>query len=357
MTKKRVIGLDIIRSFAILFVISVHFFSNSGFYEQLINSSGYFGLFCVRNLFFICVPLFLLLTGYLVHTTKTNRDYFYKIFKVLISYLIITIIVIIFKTFYLNHEFNILSVIFGILAFKADPYAWYVEMYLGLFLFIPFLNILYDNISKNQRKLLIIILIFVTAIGPITNNLSILGVASDLFPDWWMIIYPITYFFLGRYLFDYHLNISNMKKILIILLIILIHSALMLIHNYNITFDWNALGSYGNIFTLIIAILIFELLYNKNINNRFLNKSISLISKVSFEMYLLSYIFDNIFYKLINLKFNNFFDYLLNYFVYVPLVFICSFVCAYVINKITSKLYKKIRPFYDKIVDKFAKTH
>ena len=192
MVKKRVVGLDIVRTFAILFVISVHFFFNNGFYGKVINSSGFSVLLFARTLFYTCVPLFLLLTGYLVRRTKINRDYFYKIFKILISYLIIAVVVLIFRIMYMNIEIGKLESIFALISFEADPYAWYVEMYLGLFLLIPFLNIIYDNLNKFQKHLLLSILIFITALAPITNNLIVHGTVTNIFPNWWENIYPIT---------------------------------------------------------------------------------------------------------------------------------------------------------------------
>ena len=40
---------------------------------------------------------------------------------------------------------NIINSIIYIFNFTACPNAWYLEMYIGLFLLIPFLNIIYNN--------------------------------------------------------------------------------------------------------------------------------------------------------------------------------------------------------------------
>lgn len=104
--KDRNIELDLIRCIAILFVIFVHFFLHSSFYSTNLGDMGSFLLNIFRWLFFTCVPLFLLLTGYLNNNTKFDKNYVYKLFKVLISYLIIGIICLIFKSRYYDCLWN-----------------------------------------------------------------------------------------------------------------------------------------------------------------------------------------------------------------------------------------------------------
>lgn len=72
--KSRVIGLDIIRCVAIIFVFCIHFILYSDFYSTDLNGLGMFLISCFRWLVFNCIPLFLLLTGYL--NNNTNFKYF-----------------------------------------------------------------------------------------------------------------------------------------------------------------------------------------------------------------------------------------------------------------------------------------
>ena len=78
---KRITGLDIVRAVAILFVISVHFLLNTNFY-QMPQKDGYgmIVLSFLRHLLLICVPLFIILTGYLNRNKEPNKEY-YKISK------------------------------------------------------------------------------------------------------------------------------------------------------------------------------------------------------------------------------------------------------------------------------------
>ena len=161
--KKRNINIDLIKCIAVFSVISVHFFLNNGFYNKIVDSSGmYIGVF-FRTLFMICVPLFLLSTGYLMKDKSLNKKYYFGISRVLIIYLIDAIIYLGYKSIYYNDSFSIKHIVSSILKFDIG-YSWYIEMYIGLFLLIPFLNLIYNNLnSKKQKQILIITMLLLTS--------------------------------------------------------------------------------------------------------------------------------------------------------------------------------------------------
>ncbi len=77
MMKKRNINLDIIRSIAVFSVLSVHFFLNNGFYTEIIKGKRMFVMFTMRTAFMICVPLFAILTGYLMNKKILSKTYYF----------------------------------------------------------------------------------------------------------------------------------------------------------------------------------------------------------------------------------------------------------------------------------------
>lgn len=342
-SKTRCFGLDVIRVFAVFFVISVHNFTNQYFYDMPLDSIGKFVLTFFRELFYICVPLFLLLTGYLNGKAKPNKKYFVKIIKILVSWLLIALICMVYSKFVLHENIYWLQRVVSIFNFSADSYGWYVEMYIGLFLLTPFLNVLYDNLNNRSRKNLILVMLFLTAIPPLMSGTVCNGVALDIFPDYWIAIYPITFYFIGRYLKDKPLNISAIKKIILIFILLLIQTLLMYFYVNKGVFDWSFLGGYGNLLTTIIAVLFFSLFVNAKCKINIINEIFSKISMVAFEIYLLSRVFDLIYYPLLyDGSDYSFLNYVFNYFKIVPLVFISSFIGALIINFISTKLYKKI---------------
>lgn len=64
--KKRDIGLDLTRIVAFVSVVSIHFFLNSGYYDAPVVGKRMYIMTLGRTFFGICVPLFMLLSGYLM---------------------------------------------------------------------------------------------------------------------------------------------------------------------------------------------------------------------------------------------------------------------------------------------------
>lgn len=95
--EKRNINLDLIRSVAVLNVIGVHFFLNSGFYGEQILGKKMLILCIGRSMFMTWVPLFLLLSGYLMTNKTLSVQYYKGIWKTLIIYLLASVACIIYR--------------------------------------------------------------------------------------------------------------------------------------------------------------------------------------------------------------------------------------------------------------------
>lgn len=136
--KDRNVSLDVIRCIALFTVISVHFFMYNGFYDQVVAGRTMYIAVTFRAFFMVCVPLFLVLSGYLMNTKQLSKKYYLGIFKIIGIYVLASIACTLYKILFLNMNISIMQMIIEILNFKAAPYAWYVEMYIGLFLMILF---------------------------------------------------------------------------------------------------------------------------------------------------------------------------------------------------------------------------
>lgn len=152
----RNVGLDIIRSFAILFVIAGHFLMNTLFNSSIFEGGALFIQAVAKMLFIIGVPLFILLTGYLNTNKSINKKYYKGGIRVIISYLLFSLITIIFRKYYLHESLSWIQWGLKVLDFSAIPYGWYIEMWIGLFLLTPFLNLLYKAIPDQKQKLILI---------------------------------------------------------------------------------------------------------------------------------------------------------------------------------------------------------
>lgn len=334
--KKRNINIDLIKCIAVFSVISVHFFLNNGFYNKIVDSSGmYIGVF-FRTLFMICVPLFLLSTGYLMKDKSLNKKYYFGISRVLIIYLIDAIIYLGYKSIYYNDSFSIKHIVSSILKFDIG-YSWYIEMYIGLFLLIPFLNLIYNNLnSKKQKQILIITMLLLTSFQGIFN------IKYTIVPDWWINIYPLTYYFIGCYLKEYKINISKFANVLLFIIVLIISGLINIYFSKGNTFVWGIYNDWGSIFNVLTSTLVFIFIINLNLNklSNKLKKIIVKISELSLGMYLTSSIVDDFLYfnYFKNIDFLSF----LGYFKIVSLVLVLSISLSMIINIIYKLIDKYI---------------
>lgn len=199
----RSINIDIVKALAVFCVVCVHFFLNSGFYNDDIERlMGFFGV-SLRTALMVCVPLFLISTGYLMKNKTLAKSYYFGVIKTILIYLIVSGLCLVWRMIYFHQEYSIVRALFAIFDFTACSYSWYVEMYLGLFFLIPFLNTLYNGLtSKSSRLALLATLFFVVAIPPFLN------VNHKILPEWWSsTLYPLLYYYIGAYLRDYPIKV------------------------------------------------------------------------------------------------------------------------------------------------------
>ena len=86
----------------------------------------------------------------------------------------------IFKAVHNNEPLSLKSFILGTLDFTGANYSWYIEMYIGLFLLVPFLNLAYNKLkNKRQKQVLVLTLVFLTIIPTLFNIFNFDN------PAWW----------------------------------------------------------------------------------------------------------------------------------------------------------------------------
>lgn len=343
---KRNPGMDVIRCVAVYSVISVHFLLNNGFYkESIINNRMYVMVF-MRSFFMICVPLFMILSGYLMRTKKLEKSYYGKGMRTIWIYLLASFACVIYQNVFLDKGLTFSDVVKLILNFKAAPYAWYIEMYLGLFLMIPFLNILYNNIpSKEWKKVLIGTFIVLTVLPSMINvynfdtenwwqTPSLATSYQKIIPQWWRGTYPLTYYFIGCYLNEYGWKLKKGLNILLLILNWCASGFYNIWRSHGTTFlggiwcDWTAL------FNVIQAVLVFTFFMNLNYDRvpRIVMKIFTTLSNLALGAYLVSWIFDTEFYAILKKRVPIMYERLEYYFVIVPIVFCCSMALSYILD-------------------------
>ena len=319
-------GLDIIRSLAIAFVVCGHFFLHSAFNKTIFSGIDMFALGMGQTLFLTNVCLFMMLTGYLNINKQISKAYYKGGLRVLVSYFLLSVLTIFFRKYYLNDEYSLGQWLMKITDFSAIPYAWYIEMWIGLFLLTPFLNILWKGIaSKSNKQLLIATLFIMTALPDFTNRYGLY-----LMPGYWYsAAYPLIYFFLGCYTKEYQPTISKWYLGVGIIALCLLNPLFnfCFIHQHTML---HVVGGPGGIVVIPLTTGIFLMFYQMKIQSERVKRMLKSISILSLDMYLVSYVFDALYYPLF-LK-NGIIcqtHFVLLFIIIVPLVLSSSYIVAY----------------------------
>lgn len=338
----RNINIDLVKAVASVCVVCVHFFLNSGFYDAELH--GFTGLWAsyLRTLFMVCVPLFLIATGFLMKNKTISKEYYFGALRTLAIYLVASLFCLIWRILYFQQDISVSRGILMVLDYSACSYSWYIEMYLGLFLIIPFLNVLYSSLKKDHRKLLLGTLVILVALPPQVNYVK------QILPGWWSeLLFPILYYYIGAFLRDYPISVSPGKLLFVFALWVGVCASFnyyLCINSEGNTFGWHDYTDWGSIQNVVSATLLFSLIFALRLPNpsSVFGKVVICVSRYSLGTYLLSWIMDKTFYPLLTDSvgtFSNLFPFFCA--VVIPIYF-GGFVLSVAATKIAEFLSSKI---------------
>ena len=335
-TTQRICGLDLVRVCAIFFVIAGHFlFVNTSYMSTPMAGVSVFLQSMLLSIFFAGVPLFMMLTGYLNINKTPTKKYYKGMLRVLVAYVIFSIVTILFRNYYLGEERSIVQWALAILNYSAIPYAWYIEMWIGLALLAPFLNYLWRAIPTMQEKILLLVTLFILTALP--------DLSSRLFPKYFaQACYPLMFYFMGTFIREYQPIIKTWLGIAAVILISMVNPVATILLFGPDSVDVGLTGGPGGVFCTWIALAIFLILYRRDISVKPIKKWVTHCSMVSLEMYLCCYMFDQLYYPWFKERFYESQAQFLPWFiVIVPLVFISSYIVASMYNALRSVVQKQ----------------
>lgn len=339
---ERLVGPDLIRAFAIVCVVCGHFFSVNTPYNDTSHAGGLMLLQgCLKGVFcYLGVPLFLMLTGYFNCKKEFSFQYYKNIKRILVPYLIISVI----TWGVLSTSHSVVELVLGTLGYKIIGYAWYVEMFIGLYLSVPFLNMIVEKVFTSNDKKMIYglygILIFMTSLPPLVDRGE-----YRLIPNYWQMCFPVLLHFTGAYI-RYFQPIINRK--------VLAWSAIAGIYFLYPVADClkqsmvgggnfaNPFGPYYALPGYIAMTMLFILLYKVDIRSAFFKKIVTNVSLLSYEMFLFSYLCDKLIYRwVMDNYYTNQSEFTIWFLPITVSVLVFSYILSYMYNNVGSLFKKK----------------
>ncbi len=287
-TSGRFSGCDILRTFAVLFVPLVHFFGLSNFYGENLSYALFIPL-CIRWLSVTAVPLFMIITGFLKCNKTVGLKHYSAILPVLATHIFVSSIRILSDKYCRGIEITNEYIADKLLFFD---YGWYVQLYIGMLLIMPFVNSAYHGLTdKRHKEMLVLTLVFLTDAGPLTKLVV---------PSTWLILYVFAYYCFGMYVREYRIKINPVFTVAMLVFITALTAAATTEHANGGVLDWDFIGysansGYSCFPVFVIATLMTILLMDIKLPSALAFPFRSL-GKISLEMYLFSQMFDVILY-------------------------------------------------------------
>jgi len=238
------------------------------------------------------------------------------------------------------------------LGFYGADYAWYVEMYIGLFLIIPFLNLIYNGLeSVKQKRVLIITAIALTALPSVVNiydlntpgwwgEPTVSGDYTKLIPQWWTGFYPVTYYFIGCYLYEFPVKLKKVYIFPLLSVSVLFFGWFNIYRTAGVKFLWGAYQDWGSLPNVIITVLTFSLIKAFYLYRlpRAVKSALKFLSDCCLGAYLVSSIFDSLFYPgLITAV-----EKVSGRMIYFPIMTFAVFFCSLALSAVIEFIYRAL---------------
>ena len=342
-------SFDVIRIFALFLVVSVHFFLHIGYYYTPIAGEKLFVMTVIRSFAKACVPMFILLTGYLMRNKKLTPKYYLGIVKTLGIYVLASVVCLLFEKYHLKLDVTLKSAIRDIFEFTGADYSWYVEMYIGLFLAIPFLNAMYNAMETPKKKLVLV--------GTFLFISSASTIPGMIFPDYMADVYPFAIYLVGAALGDFKVKLNRIVNLLGIFVLAVGLGAISFYKSHEKGFVWGVWQADYSLLVLGIAVLIFVFIAGFDMTRapKWVHKSLNVVSDSVLGAYLVSFVFDKLFYKELAVRVPYLWDRWQYIIVIVPAVFVCSILLSMLLNVVWKLISFPVSALWAKLTDKQEK--
>lgn len=311
-------GIDIVKILAVFMVVCVHTYLHDGMYYEPINGTKYILPVMCRWISYTCVPLFMISTGYLMKNKKLTGKYYFGLVKIIVIYVAVSIICMRFKYNEYGTDYSdSWSVVKGFFEFSHANYAWYVNYYISLFLFIPFLNLAFNGLETKGKRLILVVTVVVFTVFArsfflgFDNTNQIRPLPNYVSANWYL-----AYYFTGAFIREYPPK-RNLRNKMLVLSGLAVSTCFITWSTYKqsiantegkqifTSYHFNEYGSYP---VYLMTVFIFLLLFDITTKNKVIKFILRQVAGATFATYLISYIFDAKYYVAFNQKYPVIYD-------------------------------------------------
>ena len=336
---KRNKGLDILRIIAMIMIVFIHVIGKGKFRIEDSNVDFYRIALLVRVFCIVAVNCYVLITGYFQIESKFKAK---KVIKIWIKVVFYSISIYIILLIFGQVDFNIKDCIKSFFPILTNEY-WFVNCYLLLYIFSPFINRLVKNLNKKEFQKLLIILFIAFCILP-----SVLP-SAFVFDNTrgYGIIWFVTLYLVGAYIRLYmESHYKNRRNLLIFFLISVFSYLLILTIQYicnilQISDISERLYNYNFITVFLASVFLFLYFKNMEVKNSKIVNIVSKVAPLTFAVYIIheqSILREILYLKILDLDrfWNNAVQ-----FVVIPLTVIGIFLICILIERITQNTIQK----------------
>lgn len=342
---KRNSNIELLRIIAMLFIVLSHYTIHNGISNYMLPIGFNRFLLETTTLGNIGVIIFILITGYF-SIDKEKVFSFKKLFLLYFQVLFYSLIIYLIFILINKENFTINSLLKNLLPISYNNY-WFINVYIVLYIFSPYINIFVNSLKRKQLLIFIILSLLLFSLLPMIN----------INPNYTNeFIQFIMFYIIGAYLKKYKDNFftkgKNSKIVLIITSSILIFSVIFFdIIGTKIPFiseHSTYLYKRDSIISILFAVSLFSLfLKKKDKKDRIINS----LSSCVLGVYLISdnYLVRNVLWtEILNISyFVNSNLLILHMLLSLVGVFTCCIIIDYIriktIDKIVCDFYLKLR--------------